>query len=451
MSAAQPDALHLNTLGRRLAGLDEADRLRLLRTLDPAGLDAMPFLWPLWARPDQMAPAGDWRTWLLLGGRGSGKTRSSVEWLRDEVESGRRRNLGIIGPTADAVRRIQVEGPSGLLAVSPPWFRPQFEPSTRRVVWPNGAVAHLFSSEEPDRLRGPNLDGAWGDELTSWANQADTWDMLQMALRVPGPLGDAPRAVVSTTPKMQPLLKQVIAAASTVVTRARTSDNAANLDPSTLRYYQEKYGGTTLGRQELDAELLEDLEGALWTRALLNSTRVAEAPPLRRLVVAVDPAGGADRKNDETGIVVAGSGQDGHAYVLSDLSGRFSPDGWARRAVQAYQGHRADRIVAEANFGGAMVEATIRAVDPAASVRMVHASRGKQVRAEPVVALYERGRVHHVGQLPGLEDQLCGWDPMESTGSPDRLDALVWAVTELVVQPQARPARWVDVGGWMAR
>jgi phage terminase large subunit-like protein len=282
--------------------------------------------------------------------------------------------------------------------------------------------------------------------MTSWANAADTWDMMQMALRIPGPLGDAPRAVLSTTPKMQPLLKQIMAAESTSMTRARTSDNAANLDASTLRYYQEKYGGTTLGRQELDAELLEDLEGALWSRALLNETRVMEAPPLRRLVVAVDPAGGADRKNDETGIVVAGRGADGHAYVLSDLSGRFSPDGWARRAVTAYQGFRADRIVAEANFGGAMVEATIRSVDRSAAVRMVHASRGKQVRAEPVVALYEQGKVHHVGQLPALEDQLCGWDPMESPGSPDRLDALVWAISELLGGTGFRPARQINLG-----
>jgi phage terminase large subunit-like protein len=340
--------------------------------------------------------------------------------------------MGIIGPTADAVRRIQIEGPSGILAISPPWFRPSFEPSTRRIVWPNGAVAHLFSAEEPDRLRGPNLDGAWGDELTSWANAPATWDMLQMALRVPGPLGHAPRAVLSTTPKLHPLLKQIMAAPSTVVTRARTSDNAANLDPSTLRYYQEKYGGTTLGRQELDAELLEGLEGALWTRALIDAGRVGEAPPLVRIVVAVDPAGGSDRKNDETGIVVAGRDAAGHGYVLEDLSGRYSPDGWARRAVHAYRANLADRIVAESNFGGAMVEATIRAVDRSVPVRLVHASRGKVLRAEPIVAMYEQGKVHHVGALPVLEDQMCGWDPTASTNSPDRLDALVWALSELM-------------------
>jgi phage terminase large subunit-like protein len=344
--------------------------------------------------------------------------------------------MAIIGPTMDAVRRVMIEGPSGLLSVCPPWDRPIYEPSTRRVTWANGAVCYLFSAEEPDRLRGPNFDGFWADEITSWANPGECWDMLQMATRITGPLGDAPCGVVSTTPKMQTLLKAILAAPSTVITRAKTSDNAANLDTSTLAYLQQKYGGTTLGRQELDAELLEDIEGALWSRVMLDACRVAEAPTLRRVVVAIDPAGGSGKGNAETGIIAVGVASDGHIYVLRDASGRYSPDGWARRAVELYDSLKADRIIAEQNFGGAMVEGTIRSVRPNVPVRMVNASRGKQVRAEPVVSLYEQQRVHHVGNFPELEDQLCGWDPMGSGPSPDRLDALVWGASELIVTRQ---------------
>ena len=442
----------MQTVAHRLAELPDAARLAVLRGMTADQLEALPYSWPVWARPDQLPPEGDWRTWLLLGGRGSGKTRSSAEWVRAEIESGRRRQLGIVGPTADAVRRIQVEGPSGILAVAPPWNRPSYEPSTRRIVWPNGAIAHLFSAEEPDRLRGPNLDGAWCDELTSWPQPEAVWDNLQMALRVPGLLGDGPRALVSTTPKPQPLLRALLASSSTVVTRARTSDNAANLDAATLAYYREKYGGTTLGRQELDAELLEDLEGALWTRALIDQCRVGvQSRDMRRVVVAVDPSGGSGRRNDETGIVVAAVSRDGHGYVLADLSGRYTPEGWARRAIDAYRLHEADRIIAEANFGGAMVENTIRAVAPNVPVKLVRASRGKAVRAEPVVALYEQRRVHHVGTLLELEDQLCQWDPNGNDPSPDRLDAMVWAMTDLMVESQVRSARWVKGFDWMAR
>ncbi len=439
------------TPAARLAALPEADRLRVLRDLPAEHLTALPFTWPVWARQDQLPPPGDWRTWLLLGGRGSGKTRSAAEWCRAEIEAGRRVQLGIIGPTADAVRRIQVEGPSGILACAPPWCRPSYEPSTRRIVWPNGAVAHLFSAEEPDRLRGPNLDSCWCDELTSWPAPATMWDMLSMALRLPGPQGHAPQVLISTTPKLLPILKAIIAAPSTVTTRARTADNAANLDASTLAYLRGKYGGTTLGRQELDAELIEDVDGALWTRKLIDDCRVFAAPePLRRVVVAVDPSGGAGRGNDECGIVVAGRADDAHAYVLADLSGKLSPERWANRAVDAYHDHQADCIVVETNFGGEMVENTIRTIDPRVPVKRVHASRGKVVRAEPVVALYEQGKVHHVGTLPGLEDQMCGWNPNDSGGSPDRVDALVWGLTELAVEQQPEPARFIRMY-WMGR
>ncbi|MGH7156015.1 MAG: terminase large subunit domain-containing protein, partial [Acetobacteraceae bacterium] len=343
--------------------------------------------------------------------------------------------LGIIGPTADAVRRIQVEGPSGIMACLPPWNRSSYEPSTRRIVWPSGAQAHLFSAEEPDRLRGSNLDGCWCDELTSYPDAAAVWDMLSMALRISGPKGDAAQVVVTTTPRPLPVLKAIIAASSTVITRARTADNAANLDASTIEYLQKRYGGTMLGRQELDAELLEDMEGALWSRALLDACRVRTGPEMRRIVVAIDPSGGGA---DEAGIVVVGIDADQRGYLIADLSGRYSPERWARRAVEAYHRHCADRIVAEGNFGGAMVEATIRAIDPRVTVKLVNASRGKAVRAEPIVALFEQHRVHHVGNFPELEDQLCQWEPLSGGKSPDRLDALVWALTELMTTKLAR-------------
>jgi phage terminase large subunit-like protein len=436
-----------------LAALPEAQRRAVLADLSAEDLRTLEWAWQFWARPDQLAPAGAWRTWLLLGGRGSGKTRSAAEWVRAEIESGRRRAIGIIGPTADTLRRDVVQGPSGLLAIAPPWMQPLHEPSQRRVVWPNGAVAYLLSSEEPDRIRGMNLDGAWGDEVTSWQAPEDCWSNLQMALRISGPDGVAPAGVMSTTPKRHTLLRAIIKDPATVITRSRTWDNSANLDPATLAYLQTKYGGTTLGRQELDAELLEDVDGALWTRDLLEACRVPvdDQRRFKRVVVAVDPAGGTGAASTETGIVVAGVGQDGHAYVLADLSGKFSPERWAYTAAAAYQDHRADRVVAERNFGGAMVESTLRAASHNVPVRMVQASRGKAVRAEPVTALFEQRRVHLVGQFAELEDQLCGWDPMGSGPSPDRLDALVWAITDLLLGEAApKPARFIDLN-WSAR
>ncbi len=426
-------------LAERLAALPETERRALLASeFAPDELEQLEYAWPIWARPDQLPPDGPWRTWLLLGGRGSGKTRSAAEWVRSQIESDRRCSLGILGPTADTLRRDVVQGQSGLLAISPPWNRPQHEPSQRRIVWPGGQVAHLLSSEEPDRIRGPNLDGFWGDEMTSWAAPEACWSNLQFALRIAGPKGDSPAGVVSTTPKRHALLKSVLSDTATVVTRSRTFDNSANLDPSTLAYLQTKYGGTTLGRQELDAELLEDVEGALWTRDMIETCRVSpeQSIAMRRIVVAIDPSGGSNRGNAETGIIVAGVGRDGHGYVLRDVSGRHTPERWAYHAVAAYRDHLADRIVAEQNFGGAMVESTIRSVASRVPVRMVQASRGKAVRAEPVVALFEQRRVHMVGFFPELEDQLCAWDPMANGPSPDRLDALVWAITDLMLGVQ---------------
>jgi phage terminase large subunit-like protein len=299
----------MTATARDLAALPDDARRAVLHDLTGEELAALEYEWKFWARPDQLPPEGDWRTWLYCAARAVGKTRALAEYIRNEVEAGRHRSIAIVGPTADAIRRDMIEGSSGLLAIAPPWCKPEYEPSVRRVVWPNKAVAYLLSSEEPDRLRGLNVDLAWCDELSSWSNQQATWDTLQTALRIPGPKGDAPRVVISTTPKAnQPLLKSLIAAPSTVVTRARTMDNAANLDASTLAYLKDKYGGTRLGRQELDGELLEDAEGALRTRSLIEQCRIKrnDQPDMQRIVVAVDPPGGSSKANAECGIVIAG-------------------------------------------------------------------------------------------------------------------------------------------------
>jgi phage terminase large subunit-like protein len=386
--------------------------------------------WRIWARPEQLPPDGDWRVWLLLAGRGFGKTRSGAEYVRQCVRRGNAGRVALVAPTAADARDVMVEGPSGLLAVCPADDRPRYEPSRRRISWPNGAIATCFSADEPERLRGPQHDLAWCDELASW-RYAEAWDNLMLGLR----LGPNPRAVATTTPKPIKLLRDLLAQDGVMVTRGSTFENRANLAPAFLDSVVKRYLGTRLGRQELEAELLEDTPGALWTRAMIETSRVRETPELRRVVVAIDPAASTSAGADETGIVVAGLGRDNAAYVLDDLSGRYSPRDWASRAVAALKRHQGDRIVAEINNGGEMVEATLRAIEPNAPFKALRASRGKAIRAEPVAALYEQGRVHHVGAFPALEDQLCAFtadfDRARSGYSPDRLDALVWGLSEL--------------------
>jgi phage terminase large subunit-like protein len=329
-----------------------------------------------------------------------------------------------------------VEGESGLLAISPPWCRPKYEPSKRRLTWPNGALATVFSADEPDLLRGPQHDGAWVDELASW-RFPDAWDQLQFGLR----LGNNPRGVITTTPRPTKLIRGIAAARTTVITNGRSLENKANLAPEFFTFIVNKYHGTRLGRQELEGEILEDNPGALWTRANIDDNRIAKLPPLRRIVVAADPAVTSNPDSDETGIIVAGiDGQNPpHFYVLDDLSLSASPDTWARTLVMAYLNQKADRIVGEVNNGGDLVETIIRHVEidgkkagQNASYKAVHASRGKAVRAEPIAALYEQNRVHHMGSFPVLEDQMVTWDPASDSDSPDRMDALVWAITELM-------------------
>jgi predicted phage terminase large subunit-like protein len=396
--------------------------------------DALSRSWRAQARPEQLEPAGDWWSiWLALAGRGWGKTRTGTEWVHSHAVMGTASRIALVAPTAADVRDVLIEGPSGFIAIASDSTRPSWEPSKRRLEWPNGATATAYSAEEPERLRGPQHDLAFCDEAAAW-RFPEAMDMLLFGLRI----GKRPRMLITTTPRPVRMIKDLLAreGADVVVTRGKTSDNKDNLAPTFMSQIISKYAGTRLGRQELDAELLEDVPGALWARAWLDAGRVETAPPLRRIVVAIDPAVSTNEGSDETGIVVAGAAADGRMYVLEDLSGKFGPDEWARRAVNAYHRWKADRIIGEKNNGGDMIETVIRSVEKNVSYRAVHASRGKLTRAEPISALYEQGKVSHVGSgLAVLEDQMCAFtsdfDRSRSGYSPDRLDALVWALTEL--------------------
>jgi phage terminase large subunit-like protein len=430
----------------RLAALPEIERARFLDSLTEGQAAALLHDWRgFHARPAQIAPPGDWRIWLALAGRGFGKTRLGAEWVREMVAARKASRIALIAETAADARDVMVEGPSGILAVHPPRERPIYEPSKRRVTWPNGAVATLFNAVEPDQLRGPQFDCAWSDELAKWRYAQETWDMLQFGLR----LGLDPRQLVTTTPRAIAVVRELVARAArgdaVVVTRGRTQDNRANLAAGFISEIEARYAGTRLGRQELDGEILDDAPGALWTRRGLDEWRRREAPPLTRIVVAVDPPATSGEAADECGIVCAAIGDDGRGYVLADRSMRGTPEAWARRVVSTAHEFEADRVVAEVNNGGEMVASVLRAVAPGLSYREVRATRGKAVRAEPISALYEQGRVSHVGAFPALEDQLvmitaAGY---EGSGSPDRADALVWALTELFPSMTA-PAPKVD-------
>ena len=395
----------------------------------------------------QLPPEGSWRAWVILGGRGAGKTRAGAEWVRAQVEGprpldpGRARRVALLGETIDQAREVMVMGDSGILACSPPDRRPRWEAVRKRLVWPNGAVASLHSAHEPEALRGPQFDAAWADELAKWPRGQDAWDMLQFALR----LGEDPRVCVTTTPRNVAVLKDLLKRDSTVATHAPTDANRAHLAASFLREMEARYAGTRLGRQELEGILLEDAEGALWTTGALERARIDAVPDLSRIVVAVDPPVTGHARSDSCGIVVAGrrAGEGpAHAVVLEDATVEgASPMAWAEAAVAAYHRHGADRIVAEVNQGGDLVETVIRQVDPDVPFRGVRAMRGKAVRAEPVAALYEQGRVGHVRGLAALEDQMSRMTArgFEGSGSPDRVDALVWALSELTQGPVAQP------------
>ena len=397
--------------------------------------------------PHQLPPDGDWRTWVILGGRGAGKTRAGAEWVRAQVEGarplspGRARRVALVGETYDQVRDVMIFGDSGILAASPPDRRPKWRASERKLVWHNGAEAKAFSAHDPEALRGPQFDAAWADELAKWPKAQATWDMLQFCLR----LGSDPRACVTTTPRNVDALKDLLAAPTTVKTHAPTQANRANLARSFLAEVQRRYAGTRLGRQEIGGAMLDDVEGALWTTDALSALRVGVQPQLDRIVVALDPAVSGGAGADACGLIVAGvqrqgPPQDWRAYVLADLTvAGVGPSGWARAAIAAMAHYRADRLVAEVNQGGQLVEEVLRQIDPLVPFRAVHATRGKVARAEPVAALYEQGRVRHMPGLGALERQMVQMTGagFRGTGSPDRVDALVWALHDLMIAPAA--------------
>lgn len=432
----------------RINHLEQFD-LSKLEDLTDEEADDLLHTWELWARPNQLEPEGDWTTWLILAGRGFGKTRCGAETVIKWVRSGVCKRIALVAEDSADARDVMVEGESGILACSPRDFRPKYEPSKRRLTWPNGAVATLFSAEDYDSLRGPQFDGAWCDELCKWRYAQEAWDNLQFGLR----LGDHPKQIVTTTPRPIRLLKDIILRSDTQITKGNTRENLANLAPPFVKAVIERYEGTRIGRQELNAELLDDTDGALWSRPMIdehrlrpiNSETPVYLPHFVRVIVAVDPAKEVGENAAETGITVVGLDSNGHGYVLEDLSFAATPEEWGRAAVIAYDEWEADLIVYEANQGGEMVAAVLRSAAKSLKedsmrtadfvpVKPVHATRGKYVRAEPVSQLYEQGRVHHVGTFPELEDQMCEYTADGKMGySPDRLDSLVWGLTELMV------------------
>lgn len=431
-----------------LASAPAEIRDEFLNDLSEGALCALPYLFEFWALPHQLPPEGTWKSWVIMGGRGAGKTRAGAEWVRSRVEGrmptdpGACKRLALIGETFDQVRDVMIFGDSGIMACSPPDRRPDWKAGERKLVWHNGAEAQAFSAHDPEGLRGPQFDGAWVDELAKWKKADDTWDMLQFALR----LGEDPRVCVTTTPRNVQVLKDLLEVSSTVVTHAPTEANRANLAASFLEEVRTRYAGTRLGRQELDGVLLADAEGALWTGAMLDRAHVDSVPELDRVVVALDPSVGG---SDACGIVVAGAmtrgePKDWRAYVLADCTVEgASPAGWAKAALRAMQAYGGDRLVAEVNQGGKLVDEVLRQVDPMVSLKTVHASHGKVARAEPVAALYEQGRVKHAAGLTQLEEQMAQMTAQgfQGRGSPDRVDALVWAMFELMIEPAANFAR----------
>lgn len=423
---------------RSLAQLLAADpRARaLLDCLTEDELEALQWDWRFWLRPKQWPPPGDWFIWMALAGRGFGKTRTGAHWIHDRAMAGdERRWMALVARNPREARDAMLHGPGGLLKVTPPDERPKYEPSKVKLTWPNGAHATIYSGENPDALRGFSGDTAWLDELAAYQYAQAAWDNLQFGLREAKV--ERPRLFVSTTPKRIPLVRELLARKGVVAVRGSSYENRANLAPEYFREVIEPYEGTTIGRQEIYAELLEEAPGALWTRATLEACRRPQVPEqLTRVAIAVDPPITSGPRSAEAGIMVGGLGTNREGYLVADLSGRYSPERWATRVVEAFEEHEADMVVAEANQGGEMVERVLRTVPGGERlpVRLVNATRGKQTRAQPVASLYERGKIHHVGFFAELEDQLTTWVPDEDKVSPDRLDADVWLFTYLMLE-----------------
>ncbi len=433
-----------------IALLPEAERTSLLASLNDAQAAAILYDWENFiGRPNQIEPSGNFVHWLILSGRGWGKTKTGAQtvrrWAREKLPA----PIHLISPTAADIRKVMIEGPSGILSCYPPGEAPLYEPSKGHLLtWPNGNIAYAFSAEEPERLRGPQCCRYWADELAAWQRAEETWDNLMFGFRI----GDHLKGCITTTPRPIQLLRQLIKNPAVTITRGSTYDNRRNLAPEFFNEVIRKYEGTRIGRQELMGELLEDFPGALWTRPMIDSARIGPGDVhwdmIVRVVVAIDPAVSANENSDETGIITAALTRSEHILILDDDSCKESPLGWARRAVARYKMRQADRIVAEVNNGGDLVAANLYTLAPEIPFRAVRATRGKAIRAEPVAAMYEQGRVHHVGQFPTLEDQLCEYVPGVTEKSPDRMDALVWAITELVVDPELQELTMMRERDW---
>ena len=442
----------MNLTAEAFRKLPLSEREKRLSKLTPEEILHLKFDWPFWARPEQLCPPDLGKDgkfiWFAKAGRGAGKTRQFAEWVIDNVQNHGYRHVSIVGAAADEVRDIQIEGESGIMACSPPWFYPLYEPSKKRLTWPNGAVGHIYYGSEPDKSRGAQSDLIWCDEIVKWKYPIDTFDNLMYGLR----LGTSPLCGVSSTPKPTKLIKDLIARPDCIVTSGSTFSNKDNLSDVFISAVVQKYDGTRLGRQELYAEILDDNPNALWLREWLDEFRVSNYPTLSRVVVGVDPPAS---ENGTCGIVVCGEvqlGRDFHYYVLDDMSIQGRPSAWASQAIAAYNKYKANFIIAEKNNGGDMVKSTLHNVDNDIPVILVWASRGKYTRAEPISLLYEQGYVHHVGAMMDLEDQLCEWEPGDE--SPDRLDANVWGLTYLyekrtpkvvINTDQKRPSRAINL------
>lgn len=426
-----------------LASLTPQEQEEYLSSLSPEEKAHLKWHWPFWARPNQLPPEGDWNTWLVMAGRGFGKTRMGSEWIRDIAAKYPGCRIALVAETAADARDVMIKGDSGLLNCDPLLDDDCWSPTNRCLSWPNGSKAYTYNGTTPDQLRGPQHHFAWVDELAKFEYMQEAWDQLQFGLR----LGVHPQCLVTTTPRPLPLIKKLYNDPETIVTEGATLDNAANLAKNTIKQLYERYGGTRLGRQELEGKILGDVPGALFRQSDIDDNRVKEVPEdLERIIVAVDPAASSDEGSDENGIVVVGLMRDAdgyaHGYVLEDASLKGTPEEWASTAVRMYRKWHADKIVAEKNNGGEMVESVLRGADRSVPVKLVHASRGKIVRAEPISLLYEQGRIHHVGRFDLLEDQMCLFSVdnvrNSSTGSPDRVDALVWGLSEILEKIQGR-------------
>lgn len=422
-----------------VASWPDEKRAAFISGLSPAEQDCLKYKWNFWARDEQLEPpvlpnGMPWRYWLILAGRGFGKSRTGAEQVREWVKHYPRVNIA--GATSDDARDIMIEGESGIMAICPPHERPRYKKQAKKLIWPTGAVSLVLTADEPERFRGKQHMKVWADEVASWRYE-EAWTQLALGLRI----GDCPQAIITTTPRNRGIIKDLIRHPATHKTVGTTYENRWNLDKGFFSDILRKYEGTRMGRQELLAQVLDDNPGALWNRGLLDATRVVRAPQLGRVVIGVDPAISNEEDSCATGIVAAGIApgdrKSTHGYVLGDYSVFGTPKQWATKAVNAYYLHKADRIVAEANQGGLMVEHVIKSVDPNVPVQLVHASRGKQARAEPVSTVYETRRIHHVGEFAGLEDEMCEWIPGEPGPSPDRMDAMVWAFYALLIEAQS--------------